>query len=55
MRGCRSRISTGAGEPGRQAVPWDHTIIYETHVKGFTKLHPSVPEELRGTYAGLWS
>ena len=29
------------------------TIVYETHVKGFTKLHPGVPEELRGTYAGL--
>ncbi|MCU1481492.1 MAG: hypothetical protein JWQ19_2278 [Subtercola sp.] len=29
------------------------TIIYETHVKGFTKLHPEVPEEIRGTYAGL--
>ena len=41
------------GEPGRQFVPWDHTIIYETHVKGFTKLHPKVPEPLRGTYAGL--
>jgi hypothetical protein len=34
-------------------IPWDRTIIYETHVKGFTKLHPEVPEELRGTYAGL--
>lgn len=29
------------------------TLLYETHVKGFTKLHPSVPEELRGTYLGL--
>jgi len=29
------------------------TIIYEVHVKGFTKLHPDVPEEIRGTYAGL--
>ena len=28
-------------------------IIYEVHVKGFTKLNPKVPEELRGTYAGL--
>ena len=34
-------------------IPWDRTVIYETHVKGFTKLHPQVPEELRGTYAGL--
>ena len=36
-------------------IPWHETIIYETHVKGFTKLHPDVPEELRGTYAGLSS
>jgi glycogen operon protein len=41
------------GNAQRAAVPWDHTIIYETHVKGFTKLHPAVPEKLRGTYAGL--
>src|SRR4030095_2597565 len=31
------------------------TIIYETHVKGFTRRHPGVPPELRGTYAGLAS
>jgi glycogen operon protein len=41
------------GEPGRQAIPWDRTVIYETHVKGYTQLHPAVPKELRGTYAGL--
>ena len=34
-------------------TPWQETIIYETHVKGFTKLHPDIPENLRGTYAGL--
>ncbi|GAB3610644.1 glycogen debranching protein GlgX [Humibacter ginsengiterrae] len=34
-------------------TPLSETVIYETHVKGFTKLHPEVPEELRGTYAGL--
>ena len=34
-------------------MPWEKTIFYETHVKGFTKLHPAVPERLRGTYAGL--
>jgi len=34
-------------------TPWHETIIYELHVKGFTKLHPAIPEELRGTYAGL--
>lgn len=32
---------------------WTHTVIYEAHVKGLTKLNPNVPEELRGTYAGL--
>jgi glycogen debranching enzyme GlgX len=32
---------------------WRDTVIYELHVKGFTKLHDRVPEELRGTYAGL--
>lgn len=36
-------------------VPWENTIIYETHVKGISQLHPDVPEELRGTYLGLAS
>jgi len=36
-------------------IPWSDTIIYETHVRGFTKLHPELPEHLRGTYAGLAS
>jgi isoamylase len=35
--------------------PWNQTVIYETHVKGFTMQHPGVPEHLRGTYAGLAS
>jgi isoamylase len=35
--------------------PWDETVIYETHVKGFTMRHPDVREDLRGTYAGLAS
>ncbi|MGH7412965.1 MAG: glycogen debranching protein, partial [Candidatus Rokuibacteriota bacterium] len=34
---------------------WSRTVIYEVHVKGFTRLHPDVPPELRGTYAGLAS
>jgi glycogen operon protein len=34
-------------------VSWDQTIIYETHVRGFTKRHPEVPERLRGSFAGL--
>jgi isoamylase len=33
--------------------PYADTLIYEVHVKGFTMQHPGVPEELRGTYAGL--
>ena len=36
-------------------TPWHRTLIYETHVKGQTQLHPGVPEPLRGTYAGLAS
>ncbi|MBV9948775.1 MAG: glycogen debranching protein GlgX, partial [Myxococcales bacterium] len=34
-------------------IPWRRTTIYELHVKGFTQLHPEIPDELRGTYAGL--
>jgi glycogen operon protein len=34
-------------------VPLDDSVIYEVHVKGFTQQHPDVPEQLRGTYAGL--
>src|SRR5690349_21092325 len=36
-------------------IPWADTVIYETHVKGFTMQHPDVREDLRGTYAGLAS
>jgi isoamylase len=36
-------------------TPWHKTVIYETHVRGFTKLHPDVPEHQRGTFAGLAS
>ena len=36
-------------------IPWEDTIIYETHVKGLTQKHPDVPEPLRGTYLGLAS
>ena len=34
-------------------IPWEDTIIYETHVKGMTKQHPEVPESLQGTYLGM--
>jgi isoamylase len=32
-------------------TPWHETVIYETHVKGFTTTHPDLPPEIRGTYA----
>jgi glycogen operon protein len=49
------RARPGAGDPraNRPYVPWRDTVVYEAHVRGLTKLHPEVPEDLRGTYAGL--
>jgi isoamylase len=41
------------GDDRRPARAMADSIFYEVHVKGFTKLHPEVPENLRGTYAGL--
>jgi isoamylase len=43
------------GQPRTRGVSWDRTIVYEAHVKGFTKRHPGVPDHLKGTYAGLGS
>jgi glycogen debranching enzyme GlgX len=43
------------GDDRRPGHRWTDTVIYELHVKGFTELHDRVPEELRGTYAGLAS
>jgi isoamylase len=43
------------GEDRAPRTPWSDTVIYELHVKGFTQRHPDVPEQLRGTYAGLAS
>jgi glycogen operon protein len=34
-------------------IPYHKSVIYETHVKGFTQLHPEIPEAIRGTYAAL--
>jgi len=34
-------------------IPWSKTIFYETHVKGFTKLHPAIPQDLQGSFEGL--
>jgi len=41
----------GADRPPR--IPWNESLIYEVHVKGFTARHPDVPKAHRGTYAGL--
>lgn len=41
------------GDDERPNTPWIDTVIYEVHVKGFTQLHPEIPEEIRGTYAGM--
>jgi isoamylase len=49
-------VVTEQGSPDRAprpATPLADSVIYETHVKGISKLHPGVPHELRGTYAGL--
>src|SRR5690606_16850754 len=43
----------GGDKPPR--TPWNRTVIYETHVKGMTMLHPEVPSAIRGTYLGLAS
>jgi glycogen operon protein len=45
--------SAGHKAVARPHVRWADTIVYETHVKGFTQLNPAVPKELRGTFEGL--
>jgi isoamylase len=52
----RSRVIDGAfhwNGDRPPAIPWRETLIYELHVKGFTRLHPAVPEAWRGKYLGL--
>src|SRR5215207_451328 len=41
---------SGAQKP---RIPLDHTVVYEAHVRGFSKLNTAIPPRLRGTYAGL--
>lgn len=43
------------GRSPRSRTAWENTVVYEAHVRGFTRQHPAVPEALRGTYAGLAS
>lgn len=42
-----------APSEGAWQVPMERTIVYEAHVRGFTMLHPDVPESLRGSFAGM--
>ena len=42
-----------SGQRGGRPVPWESTVIYEAHVKGFTACHPDIPPHQRGTYAGM--
>jgi len=53
----KARVVTRAGPPGELGAsprtPLADTVLYEVHVKSFSKLNPHVPAELRGTYAGL--
>ncbi len=47
-------IAPAAAKKAQRARrPWGQTVIYELHIRGFTKLHPLVPEAVRGTFAGL--
>ena len=41
------------GRERKPRVPWESTIIYEAHVRGYTALHPAVPPTLRGTFSGM--
>ena len=41
------------GNDRHPEVPWPDTVIYELHPRGYTMLHPDVPEPIRGTFAGL--
>ncbi len=41
------------GQPRTRGIPWDRTIIYEMHLRGFTRAHPKVGAKERGTYKGL--
>ncbi|HYC02362.1 MAG TPA: glycogen debranching protein GlgX [Azospirillaceae bacterium] len=41
------------GRERKPAIPWERTVFYETHVRGYTMRHPAVPAKLRGTFAGM--
>jgi isoamylase len=43
------------GDDRLPAIPWHETVVFELHVRGFTRLHPGVPEPMRGKFLGLAS
>ena len=54
--GARCRVIDPAftwAQERRPGVPWEETVIYEMHVKGFSKLNHHIPEAERGTFAAL--
>ncbi len=51
-KGIAAPTAVGATSK-RSRVPWQDTLCYELHVRGFTRTHPGVPEAIRGTCAGL--
>lgn len=53
LKGVLVRGEFDWGDDAPPLTPWSESVIYELHVRGFTMRHPAVPEELRGTYAGL--
>ena len=52
-KGVVERALPSIDEAERPRIPMDDSVIYEVHVKSFTRLHPDVPAALRGTYAAL--
>lgn len=45
------KFDWGNDSPPR--IPMHQSVIYEAHVKGFTAMHPDIPEEIRGSYAAM--
>jgi len=53
LKSCVVHEEFDWGDDAPPAHAWADSVLYETHVKGATQMHPGVPETLRGTYAGL--
>lgn len=54
LHALKARVAApNAALPQRPAALGADTVLYEVHVKGFSAMHPGIPEDLRGTYAGV--